>query len=139
VSKLVRDLLRGHQPLRTTPDVEAVVGPELVRRRCLSHFALAGVGSLVAAWPLTVLAQVQPDAEVGAAMRAAIRAWTGGAKVNDGRVHIDIAELIDNGNAVPITLTVASPMTVADHVTGLALFAERNPWPEVVAFTLGPR
>jgi sulfur-oxidizing protein SoxY len=30
-------------------------------------------------------------------------------------------------------------MTAADHVTGLALFAERNPLPEVVAFTLGPR
>jgi sulfur-oxidizing protein SoxY len=72
-------------------------------------------------------------------MQAAIRGWVGDAPISDGRVHIDIAELIDNGNAVPVTLTVASPMTVEDHVTSLALFAERNPLPEVVAFTLGPR
>jgi sulfur-oxidizing protein SoxY len=86
-----------------------------------------------------VSAQTQPDAQIGAAMRAAIRAWTSGARVNEGRVTIDIAELIDNGNAVPITLAVASPMTAADHVAGLALFAERNPLPEVAVFTLGPR
>jgi sulfur-oxidizing protein SoxY len=112
-------------------------GPAPERRLFLT--ALAGVAAIGAGLPLEVLAQPQPDAPVGAAMRAAIHAWTGGAQVNNGRVGMDIAELIDNGNAVPITLTVTSPMTAADHVTGLALFAERNPLPEVVAFTLGPR
>jgi sulfur-oxidizing protein SoxY len=91
-------------------------------------------------WPLQLRAQALPSAEVGAAMRAAIRVWTGGTPLQDGRVVIDIAELIDNGNAVPVTLAVPdSPMTTADHVTGLALFAERNPLPEVVSFQLGPR
>ncbi|MFM2065177.1 MAG: hypothetical protein RLZZ584_86 [Pseudomonadota bacterium] len=60
--------------------------------------------------------------------------------MHEGRVEIDIAELIDNGNAVPVTLAVpASPMTAADHVVALALFAERNPLPDVVSFQLGPR
>jgi sulfur-oxidizing protein SoxY len=88
---------------------------------------------------MQVLAQQPAAGELGAPMRAAIRAWTGGAPLRDGKVSIDIAELIDNGNAVPVTLSVASPMTAAEHVTGLALFAERNPLPEVVAFQLGPR
>jgi sulfur-oxidizing protein SoxY len=105
----------------------------------MTSLALAGVAAAGAGWSMKVLAQPQPDAPVGSAMRAAIRAWTGSAQLNNGRVGMDIAELIDNGNAVPITLNVASPMTAADHVTGLALFAERNPLPEVVAFTLGPR
>jgi sulfur-oxidizing protein SoxY len=124
---------------RSMPDGGPDLEPAPERRRCLTVLALAGVTSIGAGLPFRVLAQPQPDAPVGSAMRAAIRAWTAGAKVSDGRVGMDIAELIDNGNAVPITLTVASPMTAADHVTGLALFAERNPLPEVVAFTLGPR
>ena len=114
------------------------------RRRWLAGASRAGAATLagVVLGPgasLQVLAQPAAG-EVGAAMRAAIRAWTAGAPVREGRVEIDIAELIDNGNAVPITLAVpASPMTAADHVTALALFAERNPLPEVVAFQLGPR
>ncbi len=127
-------LRRGSMPSPTEG-----ADPALERRHCLATLALMGATSIGASWPLRVLAQTQPDAPVGAAMRAAILAWTGGAQVNTGRVGMDIAELIDNGNAVPITLTVTSPMTAADHVTGLALFAERNPLPEVVAFTFGPR
>jgi sulfur-oxidizing protein SoxY len=108
----------------------------LPRRRLLSQLGLTAA-LCSAALPLRVLAQ--PGGEPGAAMRAAMRTWTAGASVREGRVTLDIAELIDNGNAVPVTLSVDSPMTVVDHVTGLALFAERNPLPDVVAFTLGPR
>ena len=62
----------------------------------------------------------------------------GGAPVRDGRVAIEIAELIENGNTVPVALTVDSPMTVTDHVQRLALFTERNPQPEVAVFHLSP-
>ena len=56
-----------------------------------------------------------------------------------GKVKLDIAELVDNGNVVPITVTVDSPMTAAMHVTAIAVFNEKNPQREVVKFTLGPR
>jgi sulfur-oxidizing protein SoxY len=46
---------------------------------------------------------------------------------------------VENGNAVPVTLRVASPMSAADHVRELAMFTERNPQPEVARFVLGPR
>lgn len=72
------------------------------------------------------------------AMDAAMRAFTGGAPVQDGRVTLEIAELIENGNAVPVALAVDSPMTATDHVQRLALFTERNPQPEVVVFHLTP-
>lgn len=73
-----------------------------------------------------------------AALQAAIDAFTFGAPVQEGRVAIDIAELIENGNTVPVALSVDSPMTAADHIQRLALFTERNPQPEVAVFHLTP-
>ena len=73
------------------------------------------------------------------AMAGAIRAFVGGAPLRDGRVTLDIAELVENGNTVPVGLSVQSPMTLEDHVQRLALFTERNPQPEVAVFHLSPR
>lgn len=72
-------------------------------------------------------------------MKSAIAAFTGGAEPRAGRVTLDVAKLVDNGNAVPIAVSVDSPMTAADHVVAIAVFNERNPQTDVVKFTLGPR
>lgn len=69
---------------------------------------------------------------------AAIRAWAGSAVPRDGRVALEIAELVENGNAVPLTVRVDSAMTAADHVTEIALFNQRNPQREIARFQLGP-
>ena len=69
----------------------------------------------------------------------AIRSFTGGAPVREGRVKFEISPLVENGNAVPVTVEVDSPMTAADHVRRIALFNERNPQADVVVFHLGPR
>lgn len=74
-----------------------------------------------------------------AAMREAMGTFLRGATARPGRVAIDMAELVENGNAVPVTLRVQSPMTASDHVVSLALFTERNPQPDVAWFHLGPR
>lgn len=72
-------------------------------------------------------------------LRRAIETYTGGAVVRDGKVELNIAPLVENGNAVPVTVTVTSPMSATDHVVSIALFNERNPQPDVAQFTLGPR
>jgi sulfur-oxidizing protein SoxY len=72
-------------------------------------------------------------------MQAAIDAHTGGRAARTGRVTLDIAPLIDNGNVVPLAIRVDSPMTAADHVGRIALFTPLNPLPEVAVFHLGPR
>ena len=72
-------------------------------------------------------------------MEAAVRAFTGGAPVREGKVHFEIAPLVENGNTVPIGIDVDSPMTTADHVQAIAVFNERNPQPQVATFVLGPR
>jgi sulfur-oxidizing protein SoxY len=69
----------------------------------------------------------------------AIRAFTGGAEVREGRVKFEISPLVENGNAVPVSVEVDSPMTAADHVRRIALFNEKNPQADVVVFHLGPR
>lgn len=68
-----------------------------------------------------------------------IRSFTGGAPVSEGRVKFDISPLVENGNAVPVTIEVDSPMTASDHVRRIAVFNEKNPQPDVVVFHLSPR
>ena len=70
---------------------------------------------------------------------AAVRAFAAGATVRVGKVKLDIAPLVENGNTVPITVSVDSPMTPEAHVKTIAVFNERNPQREVAIFQLGPR
>lgn len=86
-----------------------------------------------------VLIVVRPALAEAPEMDAAIRRFTGSATPRAGRVRLDLPELVENGNAVPVTIAVTSPMTAADHVTALALFTQRNPAPEVAVFRLGAR
>ena len=69
----------------------------------------------------------------------AIRAFTGGAGVREGRVKFEISPLVENGNAVPVSVAVESPMTAGDHVRRIALFNEKNPQADIAVFNLGPR
>jgi len=72
-------------------------------------------------------------------MREAIGKLTGGAPVRRGRVKLDIPPLVDNGNTVPLSVAVESPMTPTDRVRAIHVFTEKNPLPNVVSVYLGPR
>jgi sulfur-oxidizing protein SoxY len=72
-------------------------------------------------------------------MAAAVRKFANGSAVMPGRVRLAISPIVDNGNTVPVEISVASPMTAADHVTHIALFNERNPQADVVNFYLSHR
>ena len=67
-----------------------------------------------------------------------IEAVTLGARPEPGGVEIDIPQLAENGNSVPLAVRVPSPMTVADHVNSIHVFAERNPRAQVAVFRFGP-
>ena len=54
-----------------------------------------------------------------AALEAAIRKITGGKPVRTGKVKLDVPPLVDNGNTVPLSVSVDSPMTAADHVKAI--------------------
>lgn len=89
----------------------------------------------------TAKAQLPPNiAELRrAALAQAIKTTTGGAPIRAGRVKVDLPPLIDNGNVVPLTVEVESPMSATDHVKAIHVFTERNPQPYVVTAHLGPR
>ena len=72
------------------------------------------------------------------ALQEAIRAWAGSATPRDGRVKFDISPLVDNGNVVPLTVSVQSPMTPADHVREIVIFNQSNPQRDVIRATLSP-
>ena len=80
----------------------------------------------------------RPARATPAAMQDAARKVTGGAPLRSGRVKLDVPPLIDNGNSVPLSVAVESPMTPADHVKAIHVFSERNPLPNVVSIHLGP-
>jgi sulfur-oxidizing protein SoxY len=54
-------------------------------------------------------------------------------------VKFEISPLVENGNAVPVSIDVESPMTAADHVRRIALFNEKNPQADIAIFHLGAR
>ena len=80
-----------------------------------------------------------PAAATSAAMAEAIGALVGAATVKRGKVKLELPPIVENGNTVPLTVTVDSPMSEADHVTGIHIFNEKNPQPYVASFDLGPR
>jgi sulfur-oxidizing protein SoxY len=111
--------------------------------RTLTRRALLAQGGGVAGW-LWVGDAAAQHASTAAAdalpaeLATAVSLFTNGAPVKPGRVKLDIANLVDNGNSVPISVSVESPMTAADHVTAIAMFNERNPQREVFKSQLGP-
>lgn len=62
----------------------------------------------------------------------------GTAEPVDGKMQLELTEVIENGNTVPFTMSVESPMTAADHVKGLHMIATGNPQPLVASFRLTP-
>jgi sulfur-oxidizing protein SoxY len=70
---------------------------------------------------------------------AAMTAILGDARPREGKVMLEVPPLAENGNSVPLMVSVESPMTAADHVRSIHIFAEENPLPNVAHFYLGPR
>ncbi len=70
---------------------------------------------------------------------AAMKAILGDAPLRQGKITLDMPPIAENGNSVPLTVSVESPMTAAEHVRSVHVFAEQNPLPNVAHFYLGPR
>jgi sulfur-oxidizing protein SoxY len=101
-----------------------------VQRRAFLAGATA-VSPLVSLVPFS--AQATPDA-----LAAAIKDVTGDAPLREGKVTLDVPPLVENGNTVPLSVTVDSPMTADDHVKAIHVFNEKNPQPHVFNAWLSP-
>ena len=105
------------------------------------EFLVLACGAASVAAATKVRAQIDPNQQAlhKAAMQEALRRVVGDAPVRRGRVKLELPPLIDNGNSVPLSVAVESPMTLSDHVKAIHVFTEKNPLPDVVSAYLGPR
>ena len=101
------------------------------------EFLVAAGAAAVVASGLVI--SVRPALATPEAMKDAIRKVVGAAKITPGRVKLELPPLSENGNTVPLTVSVESPMTPAEHVKAIHVFTELNPQPDVVSFRFGPR
>jgi sulfur-oxidizing protein SoxY len=90
----------------------------------------AGAMSVAVLGPLPGLAK--NDSE------EAIKKFTGGKTPVQGKIKLDLPEIAENGNTVPMTVTVESPMTEQSHVTDVLIVADENPRSGVVTFHFSP-
>ena len=96
---------------------------------------LAGGAVVLGAVPIVT---VRPAEATPAELASAIRSVTGGAAVKTGKVKLDVPPLVENGNTVPLMVSVANPMAPEDHVRSIHIFNEKNPQPNIGNFYLGP-
>ena len=91
--------------------------------------ALAAAGSAGMPWPALAAKNDSDDL---------IKKFTGGKAATEGRVRLDLPEIAENGNTVPMTVSVESPMTEQSHVSDVLIVADGNPRGGVVTFHFSP-
>lgn len=107
--------------------------PAVTRRDVLAGI---GVGALAVT---SVMLIARPVAAGTKEADAAIKKIIGGRKAKSGRITLEVPQIAENGNTVPVGLNVDSPMTKTDYVKTVHIFADANPNPDVAAFHFTPR
>ena len=95
--------------------------------------------ALTAASAAAIAAALPARAYAVGQMETAIRQVIGEAEIRKGKVTLDLPPLVENGNTVPMTVAVESPMTKDTYVKAIHVFNEKNPQANVVSVQLGPR
>ena len=93
---------------------------------------VGGIGVLAAA-ALPGIAWAKPE-EVA----AEIKKLFGDKKPVEAKIKLEMPQIAENGNVVPLTATVDSPMTDDDYVKTLHIFSEGNPLPFVATYYFTP-
>src|SRR5215475_16125676 len=102
----------------------------ICNRRQALQIALGGMAVVSGVW--SAPAQAANDAQ------DLIAKFTGGKKPEEARVKLDLPEIAENGNTVPMTVSVESPMTDAAYCSDVLVVADGNPRGGVVTFHFSP-
>ncbi len=100
-------------------------------RRDALVLSAGGVALALTGWPSGAFADAKEAAEE-------IAKFTGGKTAEKGRIVIELPEIAENGNTVPLMVTVNSPMESGNYVSDILIVAEANPRPGVAHFLLTP-
>jgi sulfur-oxidizing protein SoxY len=101
------------------------------------HFL--GLASSAAVLGSVPAVSLRPAEATPATLATAIRNVVGPAVVRTGKIKLDVPPLVENGNTVPMTVSVSSPMTADDYVKSIHVFNEKNPQPNMGNFYLSPQ
>jgi sulfur-oxidizing protein SoxY len=102
----------------------------LSRRQALA----LGAGTAV----LTLAGKLDPALASPQDAEAEIAKFTGGKVAEKGKISIDLPEIAENGNTVPLSIVVNSPMEPDSYVSDILVLADGNPRPGVAHFRLTP-
>ena len=102
----------------------------LTRRELLGFAVLAAAG--VAAMPRLALAESMTAQQL-------LEKFTGGNSASEDKITLSMPEIAENGNTVPLSVSVDSPMNAEDYVKNVIIVAEGNPRPEVATFHFSPK
>ena len=103
---------------------------QLSRRAALAVGA-SGVALTVVGWGPQARAAAKEAADE-------VAKFTGGATPEKGKITIELPEIAENGNTVPLTVSVDAPMTAENYVSDVLVVSEGNPNPGVVTFHFTP-
>jgi sulfur-oxidizing protein SoxY len=84
------------------------------------HALALGLGALASATSFTPVQAANDAADL-------IKKFTGGKAATEGKVKLDLPEIAENGNTVPMTVSVESPMTEQSYVTEVLVVGDGNP------------
>lgn len=73
-----------------------------------------------------------------AAVEAELKKLYADKKAEAGKIKLDVPQIAENGLVVPINVDVESPMTAADYVKAVHVFADGNPLPGIVSYRFTP-
>jgi sulfur-oxidizing protein SoxY len=73
-----------------------------------------------------------------AATDKSLMEFTGGKTPEMGKITLNAPEIAENGNTVPISVSVDSEMTESSYVESVTLLADGNPNPAVATFHFSP-
>jgi len=69
---------------------------------------------------------------------AEIAKFTAGKTAEQGKISIELPEIAENGNTVPLAVSVDAPMTAENYISEVLVVADGNPNPGVATFHFSP-
>jgi sulfur-oxidizing protein SoxY len=102
-----------------------------LNRRAALALGAGGAALTLAGWNSAAFATPKDAANE-------IAKFTGGKAVENGKISIELPEIAENGNTVPLAISVDAPMTADNYVSEVLVVAEGNPRPGIATFQFSP-
>ncbi|MBV9558686.1 MAG: thiosulfate oxidation carrier protein SoxY [Pseudolabrys sp.] len=104
---------------------------QTLTRRAALALGAGAVTITVTGWNVAAFAAAKEAADE-------IAKFTGGKTPEKGKIAIELPEIAENGNTVPLSVSVDAPMTADNYVSEVLVVADGNPRPGVATFQFTP-